>query len=186
MTHRTTCSEVDCDRPLEARSLCKRHYARHRKAGTIVAFTGRRDDWFDKFLRSFDASVGPDRCWVWTAGTIKGYGTLYLEGRLWLTHRLSYALHNGDLPDGLVVRHSCDNPPCVNPRHLLIGTHAENMQDMAVRQRAASPLTVGDVAAIRAAYAAGGVSMSALGRQYGIAPASVHQIIHRKTWKHTP
>lgn len=64
-----------------------------------------------------------------------GYGRAKHEGKTWKAHRLAYVLAFGPIPAGLEVRHSCDNPPCVNVDHLSLGTHAENMQDMVDRGR---------------------------------------------------
>lgn len=63
----------------------------------------------------------------------KGYGRIGFRGRTWKTHRLAWMFANGPIPSGLQVRHSCDNPPCCNPAHLLLGTNADNMRDMRER-----------------------------------------------------
>lgn len=76
-----------------------------------------------------------NHCWLWI-GTLnqQGYGQLRIKNRIvgtrgFLAHRISYQLHNGDLQDSLVVRHSCHNPACVNPKHLSLGTQWDNVQD---------------------------------------------------------
>jgi len=81
-----------------------------------------------------------DGCWTWT-GTCNrfGYGILGIKGHMKLTHRLSYEFVYGPIADGLCVCHTCDNPPCVNPAHLFLGTHADNMHDMAVKGRRKKP-----------------------------------------------
>ena len=72
----------------------------------------------------------PDECWEWQrASSSSGYGQLLVDGRQELVHRLSWALRNGPVPDGMCVLHHCDNKICVNPDHLFIGTHQDNTDD---------------------------------------------------------
>lgn len=78
---------------------------------------------------------GPD-CWAWLGQlTPKGYGQLKVFGRFVSAHRFAHELYNGPIPDGMHVLHACDNKRCVNPAHLRIGTHAENMKEAAERGR---------------------------------------------------
>lgn len=76
---------------------------------------------------------GPDECWDWTGAGCDSqnkYGRILAGGRIWHAHRLSFSIANGDIPKGMCVCHSCDRYQCVNPKHLWLGSHADNMSDM--------------------------------------------------------
>jgi len=82
-------------------------------------------------------------CWIWTgAKTLNGYGTIGLgskkDGKE-MSHRLSYKIHKGEIPDGMYILHSCDNPSCVNPDHLRFGTAKENTHDAMDKNRFIKP-----------------------------------------------
>lgn len=76
-------------------------------------------------------------CWLWTGALIGGgYGAFFTDHQ-WKAHRFSYQIHKGDIPDHLMVRHTCDQASCVNPDHLFLGTHQDNMDDKVRRNRQA-------------------------------------------------
>lgn len=83
-----------------------------------------------RFWSNVEIGETDDDCHVWTAHTNpKGYGRLHVSGKNIMAHRFAWILKNGPIPDGLIICHSCDNPSCVNWRHLWIGTHADNIRD---------------------------------------------------------
>lgn len=119
-----------------------------------------------------------------------GYGQISFEGRRYQTHRLSWELAHGPIPEGLVVLHSCDVPSCFNVDHLSLGTHADNVRDKVSKGRARgatgetngnAKLSTEQVRKIRGAYVKGsrrgsGTSASDVAEQYGITPQYVYQL----------
>jgi hypothetical protein len=81
-----------------------------------------------------------NECWIWIGSAQKrGYGFIKKNGKTTMAHRVAYELAYGELPDGLFVCHKCDNPRCVNPKHLFVGTHNDNMLDMHNKGRSHKP-----------------------------------------------
>jgi hypothetical protein len=144
-----------------------------------------------------------ESCWLWTGAGGGHYGRLVRGGRLDLSHRVSWELHNGPIPDGLFVLHNCpggDTPACVNPDHLWLGTGAENSADMVAKGRSArgghtgrrlrgadnhrARLTEEQVREIRRLHATGEYAFAHLGRQFGIDDTYVARIVRHVAWKH--
>lgn len=150
----------------------------------------KRADWALRFLANVD---GSGDCWIWVGRRDdRGYGVLGVAGRYWKAHRLSYALHNGDLPADSFICHRCDNPPCVNPAHLYAGDAATNARDAKERERIVSHggekcgkarITWDIVHGIRENYATGRYRQVDLAAKYGVGQPHVSSIIRRKVWK---
>lgn len=141
-------------------------------------------------------SVHADGCWNWTASVDGGgYGQLSAgQGRTpHKAHRVSWELHFGPVPDSLWVLHRCDNPPCVRPDHLFLGTQADNNRDAWAKGRMAAPkpetpwpnarLTPDQASEIREIYSLGQVSLATLARSYGVSVSSIHNIVRGRTWR---
>lgn len=131
---------------------------------------------------------GPDECWPWTGATgSAGYGYIRPGGSAdcVLATRVSMALDGRD-PGPLEARHTCDNPPCVNPAHLIAGTHLQNMADMAVRFRGGrSTLVEADVRRVRELAAAGQLQR-VIAAEYGLTQKAISKIVRRESYRHIP
>jgi hypothetical protein len=136
-------------------------------------------------------------CWLWLGccrprtRDVLPYGQFRLDGQMRAAHRVSWQLTHGGIPEGLLVLHSCDNPMCVNPAHLHLGDHRENMHEMAARQRASgragisnpnARLTLAEVDAIRA-LVADGFSTTEIGRHYRVHHTHVSRIARSRAWR---
>ena len=86
--------------------------------------------------RFFEKVNKTDSCWLWTGAlSSSGYGSFGVAGKATAAHRYSYQIHNGEIPEGLIICHTCDTPSCVNPDHLWLGTYSDNMKDMVAKDR---------------------------------------------------
>lgn len=154
-----------------------------------------------RFFNSVHKSDDPDGCWLWTGGKFStGYGRFTVEKKRVLAHRWAYEHFTGKIPGGLLVCHRCDNPACVNPAHLFIGTHKDNSQDMVQKRRAVyqrhpekarrgekhlnAKLTADKVREIRRRYALGGISQSRLAQEFSVSTRSISYIVTRQHWQH--
>lgn len=113
------------------RTLCNTHHYRLRRTGSISQPVRMSD--IDRFISNIDLGTG---CWMYKMrGRIK-YGSAMWRGKSVLAHRIMWEIHNGEIPDGMIVCHSCDTPGCVRPSHLWLGTHKDNSDDKIRKGRA--------------------------------------------------
>lgn len=136
-------------------------------------------------------SLNPDGCWEWQGSKDSSrYGQLSVEGEMILVHRISFELHNGPIPEGKKVLHSCDNPPCVRPDHLFLGDDIDNALDRNRKGRQAkgerihaAKLTAGDVIHMRSLRKSG-THLTELAKQFGVCSTHVWMVCARRLWKH--
>jgi len=148
----------------------------------------------DRIMRKLQGNNEAGGCLIWIGKKNKeGYGEIQHEEKLWKIHRLFWTIWFGAIPDGIEVCHRCDNPSCVRLDHLFLGTHAENMQDMARKGRGRYPNTKGEAHgaaklsnAIVVAIRNDGRTQQEIADDVGISQSLVSQIKRRKIWRHLP
>lgn len=155
-----------------------------------------------------------DGCWEWQGSRTQfGYGKIKVQGVERTTHRFSWELANGPIPPGAYILHRCDNPPCVRPDHLFLGTQADNIHDMDDKDRRNAPsehlgargeahwtrqkpeaaargervggskLTADDVREIRRLRTEG-LTLKVIAARFGVTFTNVDMIVNHQTWKH--
>jgi len=132
-----TCSVDGCERVGRiARGMCIVHYNQMRASGALELLPRPSIEWrlWSRLIEQ------PNGCLDWPGGTSRnGYGVIYFDGKRVSTHRLAWELVNGPIPEGMVICHKCDNPPCCNPEHMFLGTQSDNLADMAAKHRGRAP-----------------------------------------------
>lgn len=132
----------------------------------------------------------PGSCWEWIGGrSVQGYGKWTFADRTVVAHRFSWQIVNGPIPKGAMILHSCDNPPCVNPSHLRLGSHRENMEDRQKRGRTArhgNPRLTWDKAEKIRALDAAGTGRASIAKRFCVTEACVSMIVSGKRWKIRP
>lgn len=168
----------------------------------VADFTPRR---IAMFWAKVEKTPG---CWVWKGERLsslphKAYGRFFGGGRLdgrkvqLLAHRVSFELANGPIPPRMDVCHHCDNPPCVRPSHLFLGTRSDNARDMVAKGRRFQPLSRGEahgnalltesaVVEIRRLARDGLATRKAMSLRFGVSIGTIEAVTSRRSWKHVP
>jgi len=149
-----------------------------------------------KDIARFRAKIehrGAGDCWEWQAcRNPQGYGLFDIRHKSFLAHRVAWVIAHDVIPDGIFILHRCDNPPCVNPAHLWLGTHADNKRDSVDKGRhgwacgaanGRAKLRETDVRLIRRLYRRGHWSQFPLARVYGVSHCTISEIVNGKTWR---
>lgn len=187
------CSVENCETPSRANGMCNKHNLRVRNHGSPDD-NGRTHAPLDvRFFRKINKT---EACWLWTGrANPNGYGAIQEGGkgsRSISAHRLSYQIHKGEIPEGLVVMHSCDNPACVNPDHLSVGTYKENTADMIAkgRKRTVAPKGTGNGKAklndslVRYIRQNNNRPHAELARELNLSPNCIRGVKTGRTWSH--
>lgn len=186
------CKVGHCSKDAIAKGFCVNHYYAFRKYGDPLKVTLKQhhgltlQERFDLYAQKGEG------CWRWLSYIDpQGYGRLHYNRKPMLANRLSYLLHFGEIPEGKMVCHKCDNPSCVNPDHLFLGSQSDNMADMYTKGRERkrgkkgtthpqAKLTDDAVRAIRASKS----SDAELAKSHGVSRPTIHSIRVGKTWQH--
>ena len=188
------CSVDNCNNKYYAKGYCEKHYQRVKKYGNPDAGIKNHASPEVRFFRFVDKK-SDNECWHWTGHKLGNYGSFSIGAKSLgsvLAHRFSWSMHNNkEIPSGMVIMHSCDNPLCVNPNHLSVGTYMENTHDMLRKGRHTYIAHVGEkngksvlneriVREIRASNK----NHAELGRFYGISSSCVRGVRTGRTWSH--
>jgi len=189
------CSFEGCGKKVRVNGLCNRHNMQKLNGETLrplqVQFHGLTEE--ARFLKRVNVKT-KDECWEWTASQNRvGWHGQWRNaaGQIELTHRASWRLFKSEIPGGMFVLHKCDNPLCVNPGHLFLGTQSDNLHDMWGKGRARpgtsrgekhgmSKLTAQAVTEIRNSQLSG----VELAKQFGVTTTTICDVRKRRIWKH--
>lgn len=195
MTPLRFCSVHECGEKHYGRGYCEKHYQRFHKHGApdIVLPNAKmksiREQVWDR------VKVTPSGCWEWQgARDKKGYGSVRVKGKTRRVHRLAWELTYGGVPVSLLVCHRCDNPPCINPEHLLAQTSKENTMDMERRIRYKGRFKIGripenrkftpaKISAIRRKYRTGTCTQKELAAKHSTSQGHISNIITERAWQ---
>lgn len=153
---------------------------------SYLKFTNK-DDLIDRFWAKVDKKED-NECWEWI-GNLQhdGYPRFKITTKVILAHRFSWELHNGDIPNKMLVCHHCDNRKCVNPNHLFLGTHQDNSTDMVLKGRHRNPTknkidkNIADK--IRTIYNSRKYTQKELGLMFSLHQSSISLIVTNKEWR---
>ncbi len=190
-----TCQFEGCGRKVRANGLCNRHNMQRLAGEELrplqVQHHGLTEE--QRFLK-WVAVKGRDDCWKWIGSQhqVGWHGQWRSKaGKIELAHRAAWRLFKSEIPGGLFVLHKCDNPLCVNPTHLFLGTQTDNMSDMHGKKRGRqgvslgekhgrSKLTTAAVIEIRTSNLSG----TELAKKFGVTPTTVCDVRKRRIWNH--
>lgn len=186
------CSIDHCSEKILALKLCNKHYLRFKRGSDINKKSSYEMSLKERLL-SFCVIDEKTKCWNWSGSkNRKGYGALSIKNKHSIAHRESYKVFKGKIPNGMHVCHSCDNPSCINPDHLWLGTNKDNNNDKMEKGRfkpnygnnnGNSKLTKNDVIEIKQKINQG-YDLVEISKQYNVTPENIYSIKNNKTWRH--
>jgi hypothetical protein len=195
------CSIENCENKHYAKGFCHKHYEKNKKYGDpLVGKNSQNKAGLEEYIYE-NSEIDINGCWLWKRSkNKKGYGESYFKGKHIKAHRLSYLTFIGEIPNNLHVLHNCDNPSCVNPKHLFLGNNQDNMKDRNNKNRQAKGENVGsskllqkEVDEIRTLWSAEleerakgkdfQLTQKELGKRFRVGETTINDIINNKRWK---
>lgn len=203
--HRRFCS-VDCKHPPRVETTCEicgtvRFITRTQAANgkgrfcsprcRVIGLRGSRRPIAERLWEKVVKIPGNDSCWEWQGyRDANGYGTISVDNRPTLVHRISYELHYGTIPPDMAVCHRCDNPSCVRPDHFFLGSNLENIADKMAKRRQARGENAGHAKLTNEQARAAidrvriqGMSRVAVAEEFGVSYWTICDLVQGRTWK---
>jgi len=190
------CAIVSCEKKHEGHGLCNTHNSRNKIHGDALKKFARSMTAKERLLSSVN-TIDPNSCWEWLKRiNLGGYGSIGINGKTCLAHRISYEIFKDKIPDNMLVCHSCDNRKCINPDHLFLGTYKDNCQDMIKKGRNRLPigkdhwhfnngikLCKNNVIKIKEKLK-NGTSALKIALEFNVTSHTIYGIKNGKTWRH--
>ena len=182
MNTKRFCQVYSCNKLFLSLGYCSMHYTRMKRYGNL---SNPRITVMKRFMAKLRQTSS---CWLWLCGVRGGYGAFWWKGKTLRAHRVAYELFTGAIPNGMHVLHHCDNPLCVKPSHLFLGTYQDNLNDKLSKGRTArgerhgmAKLREIDVRNIRI-LGQSKVPQRKIARRFHVDQATVHRILRGKNW----
>ena len=186
ITPQETCDVPGCERRKAAQGYCLMHYRRWAKNADLAKPNIRLTSHEEMFDYWMSRTPRPSkRCWNWKGPQQgrTGYGVIVVKKRRIAAHRFAYERAHGDIPDGAMVCHRCDNPLCVNPAHLYAGSPAENAHEAVFKGRFHASLTPAQVNVLRKATTGQKLTQREWGEAFGVTQGAISRALSRDTWR---
>jgi hypothetical protein len=195
------CSIENCENKYFCKGFCRKHYNNNKNHGDPLVGKNSQNKAGTKEYIYENSEIDINGCWIWVRAKDKyGYGKSRFKRKSIKAHRLSYLTFIGEIPNNLYVLHNCDNPACVNPKHLFLGDHQDNMKDRNNKNRQAkgedhgrSKLLPEEVDEIRTLWSAElaerakgkGIQLTQkeLAKRFKVGQTTINHIINNKRWK---